>query len=198
MTPGYNPDVDESRRKRFEAETLPHLKAVYNHAWRLARHEQDARDLAQETFLRAYQAFDTYTPGTYARAWLLKVLYSVFVNRYRRDRRAPEEVSIDEMEVRYPRHFAAPEQRTEADPWRPSSWAAPEVEAALAELPEAFRQAVLLVDVEELTYEQAAAALDCPVGTVRSRLFRARRVLGAVLADYARRRGHGARKTETP
>jgi len=187
--------MDDSRRKRFEEEALPHLKAVYNHAWRLARREDDARDLAQETFLRAYRAFDTYTPGTHARAWLLKVLYSVFVNRYRRDRRAPAEVSIDEMEARYPRHFAAPEK--DADPWRPSSWAAPEVEAALAELPEAFRQAVLLVDVEELTYEEASAALDCPVGTVRSRLFRARRILGVVLEDYARGRGHGARKTET-
>ena len=189
--------MDDSRRRRFETEALPHLKAVYNHAWRLARREDDARDLAQETFLRAYRAFDTYTPGTHARAWLLKVLYSVFVNRYRRDRRVPAEVSIDEMEARYPRHFAAPEEGKDADPWRPSSWAAPEVEAALAELPEAFRQVVLLVDVEELTYEEAAAALDCPVGTVRSRLFRARRILGVVLEDYARGRGHGARKTET-
>ena len=189
--------MHEGRRERFEAEALPHLKAVYNHAWRLARREEDARDLSQETFLRAYQAFDSYTPGTHARAWLLKILYSVFVNRYRRDRRAPAEVSIDEMELRYPRHFAAPEQGTGVDPWRPSSWAAPEVEAALAELPEAFRQAVLLVDVEELTYEEASAALGCPVGTVRSRLFRARRILAAVLEDYAGRRGVGAPKAET-
>jgi RNA polymerase sigma-70 factor (ECF subfamily) len=190
--------MEDSRRQRFETEALPHLKAVYNHAWRLARREEDARDLAQETFLRAYQAFDTYAPGTHARAWLLKVLYSVFVNRYRRRQRAPVEVSIDEMELRYSRQLAAPAGAADADPWRPASWAAPEVEAALALLPEAFRQAVLLVDVEELTYEEAAAALGCPVGTVRSRLFRARRLLAAVLEEYARSRGHGHRQTETP
>jgi RNA polymerase sigma-70 factor (ECF subfamily) len=185
--------MDEPRRARFEAEALPHLKAVYNHAWRLARHEEDARDLAQETFLRAYQAFDTYQAGTNARAWLLKVLYSVFVNRYRRRRRAPVEVSIDEMELRYPRRFAAPEEPAPRDPWRPASWSAPEVEAALGELPEAFRQTVLLVDVEELSYEEAAAALACPTGTVRSRLFRARRLLAELLEKHAPGRGLASR-----
>jgi RNA polymerase sigma-70 factor (ECF subfamily) len=187
--------VSEARRARFEAEALVHLKAVYNAAYRLSRREDEARDLAQETLLRAYRTFDGYTAGTNARAWLLTILYSVFVNRYRSDRRTPEHVSIDDLESRYARELAAPEVPS-PDPFL-GLWTEPDVAAAMAELPEPFRDAVMYVDVEGLSYEEAAGALDCAVGTVRSRLFRARRVLAASLQDVARRRGLVAKKAES-
>lgn len=186
--------VNDSRRERFEAEAVVHLPAVYSAACRLTRREEDASDLAQETMLRAYRTFESFRPGTNARAWLLTILYSVFVNRYHRERREPVQVSIEEMESRYARVLAAPG----SEPIITGSvWTEWEVEMAVAELPEPFRAAVLLVDVEELTYEEAAAALGCAVGTVRSRLFRARRLLAAALADFARDRGFGPRRTES-
>jgi RNA polymerase sigma-70 factor, ECF subfamily len=145
--------------------------------------------------LRAYRTFDGFTSGTNARAWLLTILYSIFVNQYHRARRTPQHVSIDDLEFRYARELAAPEAAT-TDPFQ-GAWTEHEIEAALRELPEAFRATVLLVDVEELSYEEAAAALGCAVGTVRSRLFRARRILAVALADLARQRGFVPRKTES-
>lgn len=164
-----------------------HLPSVYKAAYRLARREEDARDLTQETMLRAYRTFDAFRPGTNARAWLLTILYSVFVNRYHQVRRAPTQVSIEALEAQHGEWLAAAPAEW-PDPWR-GAWGAPEVEAAVAQLPDAFRDTVWLVDVEELTYDEAARVLGCAVGTVRSRLARARRILAAALHDYARSRG---------
>jgi RNA polymerase sigma-70 factor, ECF subfamily len=186
--------VEEARRQRFEVEAVVHLPVVYRAAYRLARREDDARDLSQETMLRAYRAFNSFTPGTNAKAWLLTILYSVFVNRYRRQRRAPIEVSIEDVEARYGDALAVPAVETSLVGHR---WSEHEVEEALDSLPEAFRAAVVLVDVEELSYEEAATALGCPVGTVRSRLFRARRILAAALSEFARDRGFVSRRAKS-
>ena len=172
-----------------------HLRAAYNAAYHLTRSAEDARDLSQEAVLRAYRTFDGYTAGTNARAWLLTIVYSVFVNTYRRNRRTPEHVSIDELEARYAREPMAP-TAAPADPFI-GPWTEPEVAAAVADLPDQFRDTVLLVDVEGLSYDEAAVALGCAVGTVRSRLFRARRVLAAALQPFARRRGLVAEKAES-
>lgn len=180
----------DDKRSRFEATAIPFMSALYGTALRLTRRPEDARDLVQETYLRAYRGFEGFVLGTNCKAWLFTVLYSVFVNRYRKAQREPRAVAIDELEKRYHVWLTA---KDESHPQRPveagAGWAAPEVEEALGELPESFRSAVLLVDVEELSYEEAAAALECPVGTLRSRLFRARRLLFAALQGYARQRG---------
>lgn len=179
-------NVSDQRRARFDTEAVPHLQAVYNAAYRLTRDGDRARDLTQDAMLRAYRAFDTYTPGTNARAWLLKITYSVFVNQYHHDRRAPETQSIDALERE--RGFEPPAPADPpGDPWQPAGWTEPMVREALDRLPDDFRTAVLLVDVEELSYEEAAQAMGCAVGTVRSRLFRARRSLAAALRDLAPR-----------
>jgi RNA polymerase sigma-70 factor, ECF subfamily len=176
------------KRARFEATAMPFMRTVYNTALRLSHRPEDASDLAQETFLRAYRTFDGFTAGTNCKAWLFTILYSVFINRYRKEQRSPPAISIEALEKRYHVHL-----KTAAglDPLvGEGSWADPHVEDALRQLPEAFRSAVLLVDVEELSYEEAAAALGCPLGTLRSRLFRARRLLFGALQDYARETGH--------
>jgi len=169
-------------RTRFEREALPHLGAVYNVARRLTRHEADARDLVQDAFLRAFQHFDSFSTGTNCRAWLLTITYSVFVNRYRRQQRESTFVTPQDPGWSLDDRAVDPRSPPPTTPARAA--AATDVESALAELPDDFRAATVLVDIEGLSYEDAAAVLDCPVGTVRSRLFRARKHLAERLREY--------------
>ncbi len=181
-------ETASEKRERFEKTALPFLPTVHGAARRFTRNSEDARELAQETFLRAFRTFEGFRPGTNCKAWLLTILYSIFVNRYHKAKRTPTTVPLDELEERL---AAAPEPAEPAAlAGRPPSWSDAEVEAAFARLPEGFQTVVLLVDVEELTYEEAAAALSVPVGTVRSRLFRGRKLLAAALEDHARRAGY--------
>jgi RNA polymerase sigma-70 factor, ECF subfamily len=183
--------MSTDRRARFEATVLPYLGALHHTALHFSRRPEDAHDLVQETFLRAYRTFDGFTPGTNAKAWLLTILYSVFANRYRKAQREPRAVSLEEVEARFEGLLAGPAaERAFGSGEGGYAPAGREVESALADLPGPYREAVLLVDVQELTYEEAAAALACPVGTVRSRLFRARKLLFVALHDYARRAGY--------
>jgi RNA polymerase sigma-70 factor (ECF subfamily) len=175
--------VPDDRRTRFEHECLGHLDAVYRAARRFTRDEDRARDLVQDTMVRAYRAFDSFTPGTNGRAWLLSIVYSVFINGYHHQRRRPVTVSMEALEARFAeRLLAAPEAGPD------TTVSDEDVLAALDQLPEEFRATVLLVDVDELSYEDAAKALDCAVGTVRSRLHRARRLLAVALEDHVRER----------
>lgn len=132
----------------------------------------------QETLLRAYRTFENFRPGTNCRAWLFTILYSVFFNE--RTRLRPTLLTAEQLD-RVP--AAASNVQLAESPW------SEEVERALARLPIAFRAAVLLVDVEGLSYEEAATAAGCVVGTLRSRLFRGRKLLGAMLRDHARAAG---------
>lgn len=178
----------DNQRVRFEAVALPFTKPLYHTALHLTHRPEDASDLVQETYLRAYRTFHNFAPGTNCKAWLFTILYSVFVNKYRKEQREPEAVSIEELEEKFHRFLTTVE-------WEPH-WAqnpaevGAEVDQALNLLPEGFRLAVLLVDVEEMSYEEAAAILNCPVGTVRSRLFRARKLLFVELQQYAQRKGY--------
>ena len=166
------------------------MKHVLNSARHLARREEDARDLTQETYLRAYRTFDNFQPGTNCKAWLFTILYSIFVNRYRKQQREPKTIPIEDLEERFHRSLQDSGLNTSQEAGAPPRWSDSEITGALGELPESFRTTVLMVDVEELTYEEAARALDCPVGTVRSRLFRARKLLFTSLEGRARRDGY--------
>lgn len=183
------PEGGEAKHAEFTAHALPHLDSVYSAALYLTRDQDDAADLAQDTFLRAYRSWDQFTPGTNCKAWLLTILHNAFRNRYRAARRLPRTVEFDE-------HLYSDEQRN--SPLSPGADPADvlgaqvldsEVEAALKSLPDEFRDVVILVDLEELTYEEAAAAMDCPIGTIRSRLSRGRRLLQQALYQYAKDRG---------
>lgn len=183
----YN-DPDE-RRRQFEAVALPFMQVLYNTGLRLTSSAADAEDVVQETYLRAFRSFDNFRPGTNAKAWLFTVLYSVVINRRKKAHREVGPFPVEELEQRYQLSVEAPE----GDLGDIEAWGArwpPEVETALRSLPEAFRDAVLLVDAQELSYEEAAAALACPVGTVQSRVFRGRRLLCTALEEYARRAGY--------
>ena len=173
---------DERRRADFETTALPFARPLYATALRITGRADDAKDVVQETFLRAYRTFDNFVLGTNAKAWLFTILRSVSTNRWRHERRQPVMVALGDWEERFG-PVAAKGVPTEDTP-------SEEVDRALESLPEEFRLAVLLVDVEGLTYEEAANALGCPVGTIRSRLARARRALFVQLHDYAAKAGY--------
>ena len=177
---------DENAAARFEAAALPWMSALHHKALTLTLRPADASDLVQETYLRAYRKFSSFTAGTNCKAWLFTIQYRIFVNKYRKAQREPELLSIDETDEAF--HRAIEDPVWEKD-FTGFDWKEPEVDVALAKLPDAFRAAVLLVDVEELSYEEAAVVLDCPIGTLRSRLARARRMLFIELRDYARTKG---------
>lgn len=182
----------DDRRRQFEALALPFMQRLYNAALRLTGDADDAADTLQDTYFRAYRTFDNFRPGTNARAWLFTILYSVLINRRKKRRREVGPFSAEELEQRFERYV---EQPPHDGVGQPEAWGAQwpgEVERALRALPETFRAAVLLVDVEELSYEEAAAALQCPVGTVQSRVHRGRRMLHAALTEYARRAGYSS------
>lgn len=187
-----SPPDPASRRLQFEETALPLLRRVYNVALRLCQQPEDAGDLTQETYLRAYRTFDNFRTGTDCKAWLLTILYSVFINRYWKHKRQGETVSVGVLDGGYERLLPADSRDVEGDFLRAANLEgpSPEVDDALRELPESFRAAVLLVDVEDMSYEEAAAALQCPVGTLRSRLFRARKLLFTALRGYARLAGY--------
>lgn len=169
--------ADKDRRAAFETTCLPLMRALHGVAIRLTRKPEDASDVVQETLLRAYRTFQSFEPGTNARAWLLKILHSVFLNRNRKERRSADWLPLDEFEARLPASATSGAETPSAA----------ELESALQSLPEPFRIAILLVDVEGLTYEEAAEALVCPVGTVRSRLHRARATMLARLQPVSGR-----------
>jgi RNA polymerase sigma-70 factor (ECF subfamily) len=174
-------------RNEFEAEVLPNVDVLYANALRLTHSPADAEDLVQETVLRAFRFFERFERGTNVKAWLLRIQYNTFVNRYRR---TTKEREIKESMTREPCGedvVSRQALRALTDPTgtmlRPLL--ARELEAALAELPEDHRMVVVLADIEELSYKEIAEVLGCPIGTVMSRLHRARRTLRGRLLEHA-------------
>ena len=174
--------------RRFEEEALPFLGQLYGAALRLTRNPADAEDLVQQTFMRAYAAFEQFQSGTNLKAWLYKILQNTFISGYRKQQRQPKTVSAEVSEDfslydRLADEGGSPE--TEVLERIPDS----EVKAALESLPEQFRTAVLLADVEGFSYQEIADITDVSIGTVMSRLHRGRKALQRALWDYARERG---------
>jgi RNA polymerase sigma-70 factor (ECF subfamily) len=158
-----------TRDERFEKEALPHLKALYGTAYRMTRSVPDAEDLVQETMLRAYRAFDRFTPGTNIRAWLYTILYRARTDSFRRAGRTPVTVELD------------PEGPAVPPPQDALAGGQEDLARALATLPESFRTAVVLRDLSEFSYEEIAKITKVPIGTVMSRIHRGRALLRKAL-----------------
>ena len=175
---------------RFEAEALPLLQGIYSAAFRLTRNAADAEDLVQETFLRAYRGFHQFEPGTNLKAWLYRILTNTFINSYRKKQREPQTDSLDETEDWY-LYSRMAERGTEPSAETSVIEALPDedVQEALSSLPEQFRIAVLLADVEGFSYKEIAEITGVPIGTVMSRLHRGRKALEKRLWDVVRERG---------
>ena len=175
---------------RFEAEALPLLPGLYSAAFRLTRNAADAEDLVQETFLRAYRGFHQFQEGTNLKAWLYRILMNTFINSYRKKQREPRTISEDEVEDWYLYSRMADEGlEPSAETSVIESLPDEDVQKALQSLPEQFRAAVLLADVEGFSYKEIAEITGVPIGTVMSRLHRGRKALEKRLWDVVRERG---------
>jgi RNA polymerase sigma-70 factor, ECF subfamily len=169
----------------FERQFLPHLDALYRAALSMTRNAQDADDLVQDTFLRAFQFIDKFQVGTNARAWLFRILTNLFINRYRQRKREPESTSYDEMEdfFLYNRlqdaHNSGKSDTPEAVVMNRVQVEA--IHEAIQQLPTEYQETVILADLNELSYQEISDILDVPIGTVRSRLSRGRKLVQRAL-----------------
>ena len=180
-------------RAKFTELTMEHMPSLYTAALRMTRSPADAEDLVQDTYLKAYRAFETFQEGTNLKAWLYRILTNTFINSYRAKKRRPEETDIDDVENLYlyrrlgGLEGAASGRSAEEEVL--DRFTETDIKEALESLPEQFRMAVLLGDVEGFSYKEIAEILDVPIGTVMSRLHRGRRALQKRLYDFGRQRG---------
>ena len=175
------------KRKAFEREALPHLNSVYRYALRLSGDPFRAEDLVQETMVKAYRSWHRYNNGTNIRAWLFTILRNTLISQYRRRRNQVENVDLADVDG-----FTVFELMQQPDPSESffHELVAEEVVQAIDSLPHDYREVVVLVDVEGLSYEEVADVIGVPIGTVKSRLHRARRTLQRALCDYALEMGY--------
>jgi RNA polymerase sigma-70 factor (ECF subfamily) len=181
----------EERRLKFETLAFPHMDALYSTALRMTRHPLDAEDLVQDVFLRAYRFFDKFEEGTNFKAWIFKILTNTFINRYRKKIREPQQTEFDKVEYYYSESEKERDDKYETryEEKRYADLFGDEVNAALAKLSYDFRAVVILCDIEGFSYKEIAQIIDTPIGTVMSRLSRARQQLQNYLRHYAQREG---------
>lgn len=184
--------TDEQRAGwNFEAAALPYLDALYNMAYRLTRNPEDAEDLIQETYFKAYKYYDKFQEGTNLKAWLFRIMKNSFINGYRKKQNQPQESAFSDIEDSFESlvrddtgQIKNPEEEIL------ESVLDEDVQQAIDSLREDYRMVILLVDLEGFSYKEAADILEVPVGTVMSRLYRGRRVLEKTLLEYAHNHGY--------
>lgn len=177
----------------FAEQAMEHMPSLYSAALRMARNPADAEDLVQETYLKAYRGFDGFREGTNLKAWLYRILTNTYINQYRAKKRRPDESELDEVEDLYLYRrlggLEAAQAGRSAEDELMDWFTDAEVKEAVESLPDQFRVAVLLADVEGFSYKEIAEILDIPIGTVMSRLHRGRKALQKKLYEYATTRG---------
>jgi len=182
--------TEEEKQEIFHNEFLPHINAMHNFAYRLTLDADDANDLVQDTYLKAYRFIDSFEKGTNAKAWLFRILKNSFINDYRKKSKEPSKVDYQEVETYYNseevQRQITPDLRVEAV----KDMIGDEISNALNSLDVDFRTVIILCDLEGFKYDEMAKILDIPIGTVRSRLHRARNLLKEKLSDYARKMGY--------
>ena len=183
-------DKTRSVHEEFQREAVPHMDILYNYALRMTGDQDDADDLLQETYLKAYRFWDKYEKETNIRAWLFRIMKNSYINRYRKETKEPDTVDYDKIQNYY---STIRDESADPNDLQEKIFGGlfeDNVAQALESLPEDFRTVVILCDIEGLTYEEIAEFVDCPIGTVRSRLHRGRKMLRAMLFEYAQKRGY--------
>jgi RNA polymerase sigma-70 factor (ECF subfamily) len=177
----------------FERDAMPLARQLYGAAMRMTRNPSDAEDLVQETMLKAYRAYDSFTEGTNLKAWLYRILTNTYINKYRKAQRRPTETDLGEIEDLYLYRRMGSEESAEmsrsAEDQLLEGLVESDIKEAVEALPEHFRIPVLLADLEGFSYKEIADILDVPIGTVMSRLHRGRKQLQRMLWEFASRRG---------
>jgi RNA polymerase sigma-70 factor (ECF subfamily) len=181
----------KNKQEEFAAVALEYFDALYNTAVRMTRNPSAAQDLVQETYLKAYRFFDRFEPGTNLKAWLFTILRNTYINAYRKTARQQQQVDFEHVSLFYADTSSSPEWQDRGSVEEMLRHVVQDdVKRALDELPEEYRLVVLLADLEDFSYKEIAAIVDCPVGTVMSRLFRGRRLLRKSLEDFAKKSGY--------
>ena len=182
--------TDPQKNEIFNTEFQPHIRAMYNFAYRLTLDQDDARDLVQETYLKAYRFIESFQKGTNAKAWLFRILKNSFINDYRKKSKEPSKVDYQEVETYYNSEDVdrqiTPDLRVESL----SNMIGDEISNALNSRDVDFKTVIILCDLEGFKYEEMAKILDIPIGTVRSRIHRARGLLKEKLNEYAKSMGY--------
>ena len=184
-----NGDTTSVRHRRFEKEMMPYMDQLLNYATYLSGDREQASDLLQDTYMKAYRFFDKFETGTNAKAWLYRIMKNTYINEYRRTHRLPEIVEYDEQISPY-QMSAQGREDNDLRNMLDTQMFDDDIAGALAGLPEKFKSVIVLRDLEELPYEEIAEVLEIPIGTVRSRLHRARALLFAPLKNYAKKKGY--------
>jgi len=183
----------KSKKREFEETALPYMDSLYRTALRMTKVREEAEGLVQDAYLQAYKGFDNFQKGTNCKAWLFKILRNVFINKYRKDMRSPDIVQYEKVENFYLYNQITSHQDLNIDflkePGRLEELIGEDVNVALQGLPDEFKEVVILSDIEGFTYEEISRIIDAPIGTVKSRLNRARRFLQKKLWDYAVKKG---------
>lgn len=184
-------DSDSPKNEGFEETALTHLDELYATALRYTKNEKDAEDLVQETFIKAYTNWHRFEQGTNCRAWLFTILTNTFINKYRRKKKEREILNADDLRPIEENFFDRERTEFYNSPERESVQKSftSELQAALEQLSDEFRTVVVLADLNDFSYKEIAHILDCPVGTVMSRLFRGRKIMRELLVETAYERG---------
>ena len=180
---------EHKKQIEFQNEAVVHLNALYNYALHITMNPDDAKDLVQETYLKAYRFFNSFERGTNCKAWLFKILKNNYINVFRKNSKEPGKVDYDLIKDFYHSIKDTRSDTTETDSDYFHSLLHEEVYQALLSLPEEFREVIQLCDIEGFTYEEIANMVDSPIGTVRSRLYRGRKLLRNQLEGYAKKYG---------
>ncbi len=188
----YKSPGNQLRSWDFESAAMPFVNSLYNTAYRMARNSEDAEDLLQETYLKAYKYYDKFQEGTNFKAWLFKILKNTFINSYRKRQQAPPESDFSEIEDSFESLLSEEVTRKSRSPEEEflANVLDEDIQLALQALSDDFRMVVLLADLEGFSYKEIAEILGVPVGTVMSRLYRGRRLLESAMLKYARDHGY--------
>lgn len=187
-------DKPEGKLREFELEALKYIDSLFNVAMRMTRNKDDAEDLVQETYLKMHRFSHTFNEGSNLKAWLFKILRNTFINVFRKKIREPQEIHYTNNEDFYLFNRIADNRTDDSLPGKGTigieEYLEEEIKHALDNLPIAFREVVLYSDVEGFSYEEISDIVGCPIGTVKSRLYRARKTLQKLLWDYAKDKGY--------
>jgi RNA polymerase sigma-70 factor (ECF subfamily) len=181
--------VNNIQEDVFTNETLPHRNALYNYALKISGNSDDAQDLVQETYYKAYRHFDKFQSGTNSKAWMFMILKNSFINDYRKSKREPYKLDYEQIQNFYENVKSDRAQENNLDKDFYNNLLDDELTQAIDKLPAKMREVFLLCDLDGNSYEETAELVSCPVGTVRSRLHRARHMLQETLMDYAKEKG---------
>lgn len=186
----------EEKNAIFDGEFMPHIDSMYNFGYRLTFDEDDAKDLVQDTYLKAYRFINSFEQGTNAKAWLFRILKNSFINEYRKKSKQPAKVDYQEVETYYNSDDVHYQSTSDLRTETVKDMLGDEISNALNSLAVDFRTVIILCDLEGFTYEEMAKILDIPIGTVRSRLHRARNLLKEKLQGYAQHMGYKTDQAE--